>query len=208
MPSPEDRFNVSRNDDNLVCAKYLTYYGQLVYAPYHNNFDPNKNENCCLFLVADDFCFEDFLIKYYNMAVPILQHRTSKWGGEGRYRVTVDSILTGHFWPNCEDDLQRTYGGASNGASGFVLAFRPAANFVFGIACDMFGLTFDDCEIAAGLVNYKAYLENPKQVDISGPHHDSWKNYYCHKYGYTWADYYMVPKVTSAVNQNASNWGW
>lgn len=98
MPSPSDRFNVTAYNDDLVCAKYLTYYGAIVYALYHNNFDPNSDESCNLYIVADDFCFEDFLIKYYNWAVPLLEHKKStRVGSEDRYMAAAYSILAYPF---------------------------------------------------------------------------------------------------------------
>ena len=77
---------------------------------------------------------------------------------------------------------------------GFVLAFTPAASFVFGVASDILGIPLDECLRGGGLVNLLS-----SAADKEGPYGNSKKNAINIQAGYTLADYYMVPKVQAAV---------
>jgi len=82
-------------------------------------------------------------------------------------RLETYEKLLSNFRSNRPDDLQTAYNGKV-GAS-WVEDFRPAANFVFGTACSVAGLTLHECMAGGGVYNLKkAYWDKNPDIDPSG----------------------------------------
>jgi len=85
-------------------------------------------------------------------------------------RLETYAKLYRNFQTDCPDDLQTAYNGKV-GASR-VEDFRPAANYVFGVACSAAGLTLHECLAGGGYYNFKkalkALIKDKPSIDYSG----------------------------------------
>jgi hypothetical protein len=144
-----DYFKVEDLNDNLVDAKYLrnldgSYILQSSGKPY---------------IVPADFDLKSWKEHFSKMAYQ-----------EGEDPVYRRSFIYGNFLAGFisegKYDIQTTYNGTSGS---FVRAFRPAASYVFGVACREAGLTSDECIAPGGIYNKIKSVVKPKlNLDTSG----------------------------------------
>jgi|GEM_PF-4660767 len=153
-----DYFQVKDKKGNDVAAKYLkTIDGSYI---LQSNGKP--------YIVPADFDLKSWKELFSKMAY--------QDGEDPVFRRNFIYMSFLGFMSECKYDIQTTYNGVSGPA---VKAFRPAASYVYGVACKEAGLTSEECLAGGGVYNglKSLFLD---YIDTSGrwwnSHKDGIKN--------------------------------
>ncbi|HWR42708.1 hypothetical protein [Sporomusa sp.] len=124
-----------------VRAKFLKYNGDYVLRPEGNPY-----------IVPYTFDFNQFIARYKSLADS----------------PDVKLIMARDFFQGGIDDLQRSYDGIYGYSHSPVPSFTAGANFVYGVASSIVGLSIDDSLYYGGLVN-RLFGKNPGPVLGNNP---------------------------------------